>query len=156
MVGTSYEILLYLSYQHSTAERLGIHYQRLVRMRPRIASKNYDEQTISDMLLRLDCRCLREQVCIPAVIRDKDGHLWDEKSFVKNFLTDEICKKIRVEKFSTRTITSVELRRLSRIMRATIVQHRMILDSVWSYDPIPSEFDDNRLVQVRRIIGYDM
>ena len=156
MVGTSYEILLYLSYQHSTAERLGIHYQRLVRMRPRIASKNYDEQTLSDMLRRLDCRCLREQVCIPAVIRDKDGHLWDEKSFVKNFLTDEICKKIRVEKFSTRTITPAELCRSSEPQSATIVKSRMTLDSVWSYDPIPSEFDDNRLVQVRRIIGYDM
>ena len=35
MVGTSYEILLYLSYQHSTAERLGIHEQRLDRMQPR-------------------------------------------------------------------------------------------------------------------------
>lgn len=161
MIGTSYEMLLYFSYQHSTCERLGLHPQRLTRMRNRISFKAYPEEDIIALLTKLDCKCIRPQIVLPAVVQDRFGKMFDENTFIKLFLTQEVADKWNVSRpnalskiTQNQFVDIATLKHLVRTRRAKIVQARMILDSVWSYEPIDTTFDNEKIVQVRKILGF--
>lgn len=161
MIGTSYEMLLYLSYFPSTWDKLGLHPQRLTRLRNRISFKNYPEDTMTDWLTKLDCKCVRPKIVLPAVVRDRFGKTYDENTFLQLFLTQEIADKWGINRQSVYDtiarglfVDIATLKHVIRSRRGAIVQQRFTLDSIWSYEPIEVRFTDEKIRQLRKMLGF--
>lgn len=159
MIGTASEMLLFFSYKHETAERLGVSIQRLRRMRTRVEAHNFSEETLVDMLSKLDCKCIRPAYTIPAVIQDGKGRLYSEDEYARLYLTQKFADKwefslpytlgaLTAGKFLRKDI----LKHLVRSKGAKIVEDRMEMESIWVYDPIDYLFDDAKIVDIRRML----
>lgn len=163
MIGTSYEMLLYFSHLHSTGLKLGFSPTRMYELRKRIKRMNYGEDTIIEYLKKLDCTCVREKVLVPAIIRDKKGRIFDEITFTRLYLSEDIAKDIcRKQRLSdTRwlyvrkgMLTDRALKIFLKTKGAHKVQERVVLPSVWKYDPF-YEITDRLSDYVGRIIGAE-
>lgn len=160
MIGTSFEMLLYFSYVHGTAEVLGMSHQRLTAYRDRIARQNIDEDVVIKHLTKLSCTCIRPQVIVPAVIRDKSGRLFDENTYARLFLTEDIekdiCRKLKKDRAGL-TYGGHLIERAYKIFLKTKSAHfeqpRITLPSVWSFDPY-FEIPNHISTTVGRMIGY--
>lgn len=161
MIGTSYEMLLFFCYQHETGEILNISPARLRVLRKVISRRQLKEETACEYLTTLGCKCIRPQVIAPAVIKDKNGRVFDEFSFVKLFFTRDMSKKFGFDYDHVMSMAdkhkTTERRVFNHVIhkrRASIINERVVLDSIWSYEPIEILFTDSKLVDVRRMIGY--
>lgn len=159
MVGTSSEMLLLLSYKHETAARLGVTTQRLQGIRNRVSAHNYSEEAVVEMLSRLDCKCIRPKRIIPAVIQDKNGRIFTEQTFARMFFSQEFADKWGVSYTYQKAaidrgdfMNKPLLKHLLHSKRAWIVEERVELDSIWSYEPIEVLMDDAKIVDIRRML----
>ena len=162
MIGTSAEMLLFFTYSHEAAARLGVTFSRLTRIRERVSHNNYSEDALVEMLSKLDCKCIRPRVVMPAVVRDQNGHIFDEHTFVRLFLKQELADKYgadfaALKKVNNRgdSIDSAMFKHLLHSKRASVVAPRMVLPSVWSYEPVTHMIDDDEIVNIHRMLHYN-
>lgn len=162
MIGTSYEMMLYMTYLHNVPEVLGVTKQRLVKLRERISNKRISEEVLIDMLTKLDCVQVRPSMTLPAIVRDKNGYLYTEYSYVKMFFTQELADKYEVSKNkiisiaeANKSIDRALFKHLLRRRQAHVIIPQEVLPSVWSYEPVPIYLDDYKLVTVRKMLGYN-
>lgn len=162
MIGTSFEMLLYFSLFHQTGLKLGLSPNRMFAMRKRIKLMNYREETVIEYLTKLDCTCVREKALIPAIVRDKKGRIFDEVTFTRLYLTDEIaadiCRKLKSNIGNIYVhkgmLTDRALKIFLKTKGAHKEQDRVVLPSVWKYDPY-CEVSDRLSDYVGRIIGTE-
>lgn len=163
MIGTSYEMMLYMSYLHDVRTRLGLSAARMVRIRERISSKKISEDKLIEMLSQLDCVQIRPAMVLPAIVRDKNGRLFDERTFVKLFFAQETADRYGFDR--AKVISAVErgkfadrvlMKHIVRSKQAHIIVPRETIPSVWSYEPIPIYMDDEKIISVRRMLGYNI
>lgn len=121
MIGTSNEILMWLSRHSEYAPLLQMSRQRLVGMRKHLYCNEIGEQTKEEILLRLknriaglqestthhsanltcgirDVRCLRERYLLPAVVRDKHGKFFQETTMVRMVADEEKMADLNLDK----------------------------------------------------------
>ncbi len=126
MVGTSNEILIWLSRHSEYAPLLQMSRQRLVGMRKRLYCNEIGEETKEEILLRLknrivainsgnccrdtmfpntnltcgirDVRCLRPRYILPAVVRDKHGKFFQETTMVRMVAREEKMADLNLDK----------------------------------------------------------
>lgn len=161
MIGTSYEMLLFFAYQRRSMEVLGMTKHRLQVLRNRVQRRVIAESDACKMLTRFECKCIRPQLLIPAIIKDKNGRLYDEFTFIKYHFSHDIAKRYGVD-YDTimknldnhKPIQKNIFGHIMRKRRASIIIERSYIDSIWSYEPIDVEITDERLVDIRRILGY--
>ena len=160
MIGTSREILLYLSYFDDIKKVLALTPERLRLLRSRLSKNDVSEDYIIDMLTRVGCRCIRPKVILPCIVKDHNGRLFDEYSFVKMFFTPEIAKRYNVDYRCTiakadmnQSIDRAIFKHVLKKRRAWIVLDNMVLDSVWSYEPIEINFTRDKVIQVRNMLA---
>lgn len=121
MIGTSNEILMWLSRHSEYAPLLQMSRQRLVGMRKHLYCNEIGEQTKEEILLRLknriaglqnstthhdgyltcgirDVRCLRERYILPAVVRDKHGKFFQETTMIRMVAREEKMADLNLDK----------------------------------------------------------
>jgi len=162
MIGTSAEMLLFFTYSHETAARLGVTMHRLIRIRERVSHNNYSEDALVEMLSKLECKCIRPRVVIPAIVRDQTGRLFDEHTFVRLFLKQELADKygmdfVAMKKVNNRGdfIDHALFQHLLHSKRASVAVPRTTLPSVWSYEPVTHMIDDDEIVNIHRMLHYN-
>lgn len=163
MIGTSTELLLYFSYQNSTKDILKLTNKRLRLLRRNLSRRTISEEMMSDYLIKLGCRRIRPRVTMPCIVKDKNGRLFDEYTFVKLFFTHELADKYgvnydRVMQIANRnnSINQPLFRHLLKSKRAWIILDRMTIDSVWSYEPIELTFTSDKVIQINGMLARSL
>lgn len=163
MVGNSHEMLLYLLYDEGVRDELKLTPERTRTLRSRISQHNISEEYITETLIRLGCRCIRPQVILPCIVKDKNGRLYDEYTFTQIFFTREIADKYHAnyelemaQSRQNKSISRPLFKHVLRSRRAWIVQDNFILDSVWSYEPIEITFHREKVIQVRNMLANSL
>lgn len=159
MIGTSYEMMLYLSYDKDVQKELKRTNLRMNLLRHRLSEHRVPEELLADMLTRLGCRCIRPRVILPCIVKDKNGRLYDEHTFVKLFFTQEFADKHHADYSAIMGIATKNhsikrhlFKHLLLSRRAWIVLDNMMLDSVWSYEPIELDMTADKVKQVRNML----
>lgn len=159
MIGTASEMLLFFAYRKETAAILGVTLERLRGIRTRVSNHNYSEEALVEMLEKLECKCIRPKYILPAVVKDKEGRIFTEQTFARTYFTQEFAEKWGVN--YNRIMAALKrgmymnkplLKHLLRSKRAWIIEDRVELDSVWSYEPIETVMSDAKIVDVRRML----
>lgn len=160
MQGTSYEMLLYLSYNDGVAEVLKLTPSRLRLLRTKLSQRKVTEEYVISALTRLGCRCLRPRIILPCVVKDSCGRLYDEYTFARLFVTPEFAAKYNVDYDALIHHASIGhsmnrplFKHLLRKRGAWIVTENMVLDSVWSYEPIEMNYTKERVSQIRGMLA---
>lgn len=161
MIGNSYEVLLLMSYQHDFSVKLSMTPQKVLSLRNVISMRKISEAEMCDILTRLDCKCIRPQVVMPAIVRDKNGRIFDEFKFFRLHFTPDIAKRFGLNYNlmlgvldKGRMPSERALKHIIWKHRASIVYGRETLPSIWSYEPIPVLFTESKIADVRRMLGY--
>lgn len=160
MIGTSYEMMLYLLYDSDIVSQLRLTRDRVVLFRHELSRRNIPEKKLADTLTKLGCRCIRPSLTLPCMVKDKNGRLFDECTFVKMFLTRKLADRygynydaiLRVAE-QEQSINRVLFKHLLKSRRAWIVLDKMVLDSVWSYEPIELTMTREKVIQVRSMLA---
>lgn len=159
MVLTSHEMLLYLSYQEGFKKRFNLTQVRLNLLRHRLSTHNLNEELVSDFLMRLGCKLVRPRVELPCIVKDKNGRLFDEYTFVKMFFTPELAERYHADYRRTlaiaeqnKSINRPLFKHILKKRRAWIVLDSMVIDSVWAYDPFGLLFTEEKLKQIRSML----
>lgn len=163
MIGTSTEMLLYFSYQDSTKDILKMTHKRVKSLRYSLSRRLVCEETMCDYLTKLGCRCIRPRVTLPCIVKDKNGRLFDEYTFVKLFFTHELADKYGVDYNNTmniaknnRSINRPLFRHLLKSKRAWIILDKMTIDSVWSYEPIELTITSDKVIQINGMLARSL
>ena len=152
MIGTSDEVLLWLTRDSRYAPLLGMSRQRLVGLRKHLACGELGEQAKESMLMRLcrrmealspencDLPCavrrVRSGYVLPAIVRDKHGRLYSELSLVRmcrrdirfaGLHLDHVCGAITRGEYPSHEV----VRSLLRAKGWTMTEPRCVLPSVW-------------------------
>ena len=161
MVGTSYEMLYYLSHDSDIISMLRLSPPRVGLLRRRLVSHSLQKEVVEEMLTKVGCKCLRPSFDLPCMIKDKNGRIYDENTFVKIYFTPELAKEYGYE--YRRMIAMIEngksicqplFKHLLKKRRAWIITDRMSLDSIWSYEPIEMDMTDEKVVKIRSMLGF--
>ena len=161
MIGTSNEILLWLSRHSEYAPLLQMSRQRLVGMRKHLYCNEIGEETKEEILLRLknriaglqngithhdgclhgirDVRCLRPRYILPAVVRDKHGKFFQETTMVRMVAREEKMADLNLDKVcATMKYGCLPSERIVReVLRRkgwNIFEPRHELPSVWEVE----------------------
>lgn len=159
MIGTSHEMLLYLLHDDSAIEQLKLTTTRMNMLRHRLANHSVSEDYIIEALEKLGCRCIRPRVILPCIVQDKNGRMFDEYTFVKMFFTHELADRYHANyrdvmriAVKNQSMNRPLFKHLLKSRRAWIVLDNMVLDSVWSYEPIELTFDADKVKQIRNML----
>jgi hypothetical protein len=162
MIGTSTEMLLYLSYHEDFNKICGTR-RTLVHIRSKLGNNGYSEEQMSEWLQLLGCTCLRESIVIPAVIIDRHGRVFDEHTFVDLFLTDtmkeDLKRKLNMDRLIVKGgyLHERALKIFLRKRKAYVHMQRYTLPSVWLYEPTYGESVSPRLYEtIGRLIGNQL
>ena len=160
MVGTSYEMLLIMTYIGDAKERLGLTYKRIVALRHRISEHNLTEEYLEKVLTKLGCRCIRPRVELPCIVQDKNGRQFDEYTYVQMFFTPELAAKYGADYNRImgrarihQSINRPLFKHLLKSRRAWIVLDSMTFDSWWSYEPVELTMTEYQIIQVRNMLA---
>ncbi len=161
MIGTSDEILQWLTRQSRYAPLMCISRQRLVGLRKHLYSNELSEERKEELLLRLqrridnliaegkaqefltmfgcstpEVRCLRKRYVLPAVVRDKHGKYFQETTLIRMVAHEEKMADLHLDKVCG-AITRGDLpseavvREVLRRKGWTMFEPRHCLPSVW-------------------------
>lgn len=123
MIGTSNEILQWLTRQSEYAPLMCISRQQLVGLRKHLYSNELSEERKEELLLRLqrriealraegkaaefqpllgciktEVRCLRRRYMLPAVVRDKHGKYFQETTLIRMVAHEERMQDLHLDK----------------------------------------------------------
>ena len=160
MIGTSHELLLYMSYDSDIVSVLKLTPSRLRLLRHKLSQHKVSEEYIISALVRMGCRCIRPRVVLPCIVQDKNGRRYDEYTFVKMFFSREIADRYQVDYEKTMRVAESHnsinrplFKHILKSRRAWIVLDNMVLDSVWSFEPIELNYTKERVTQVRNMLA---
>ena len=159
MIGTATEMLLYLSYSARDFRKVCSTNETIVRMRGQLGLDKYGEKQMAEWLRKLGCVQIRPRVVVPAIIIDRNKRKFDELTFVRLYMTDEMKKDLerKLEMstiFNRGFIHERALKIFLKKKKAYIEQPRVILPSVWSYEPAYAVDVSSRVADtIGRIIG---
>jgi hypothetical protein len=163
MIGTATEMLLYLSYSSRDFSKICCTQQSLVRIRSRLGEDRIVENTMAEWLRRLGCSQIRPRVVVPAIIVDRNKRVFDEFTFVKlymsPFIQKEIERKLEMENIYTNEgcLVPRALKIFLKTKKAYVETPRVVLPSVWSYEPTYSTEVSSRVADtIGRIIGNQL
>lgn len=154
MIGTSFEMLYYLSNIHDVRINLCASRKRMNKLREQIVRQSIDEDEVIGMLEHLDCKMIRPKYILPAIIEDRYGKKYNERSFVKGCCTDEEKKSIRFLSSTSQLVKNDDrLKELVKQKRGKFIEHRLTTPSVWSYEPEVETWSSTQSNIVHRILG---
>lgn len=159
MIGTANEMLLYMSYIDPNFVKICSTQKTLIRFRNRVARNAYSEKQMEEWLLKLGCRQIRPEIIIPAIIVNRQKRVFDELTFSKLYLSDEleqdIKRKLNVTWIRTNGyLTYRAMKILLKEKKAYIQTPRLELPSVWSYEPAyMDDIPENISQTIGRLIG---
>lgn len=156
-------MLLYMSYNSDIKSVLNITPQRLRVLRRYIVTRTMSYESVADMLVRLGCRLIRPRVELPCIVKDKNGRLFDEYTFVKMFFTPEIAERYHADYRKTLAVAEANksinrplFKHILKKRRAWIILDNMILDAIWSYEPIELTMTEEKVIQVRGMLAENV
>lgn len=161
MIGTSNEVLLWLTRHSEWAELLGMSRQRLVGLRKHIADGGISEERKEEILTRMNIRveqirngtmygqsnislpsvvrCVRKRYVLPAVVRDKHGKFFSEVTLVRMVEREEKMCGLNLD-MVCRAIKRGDLpsrevvREVLNRKGWTMFEPRQVLPSVWEVE----------------------
>lgn len=160
MIENSTALLLYLSYTTNMGEVLHMTPRRLYEFRKSVCNHQFPESYISEVLTKMGCICVRPRIELPCIVKDKNGRLYDGNTYSKMFFTHEMAEKYGYE--YNRIMGRLELgqsinralfKHILKSRRAWIVYDHVVLDSVWSYEPIEITMTAEKVKQIREMIA---
>ena len=161
MIGTSSEILLWMTEFSAWSELLLMSRQRLVGLRKHLQDGSLSEQQKEELLKRFqknldfvkcnhfECNhryqkmrlpsvvhCIRERYILPAVVKDKRGRIYNELTMIKMFAREQMFEDLNLERVCYATkcgrMPSREVvREVLRRKGWTMFEDRCELPSVW-------------------------
>jgi hypothetical protein len=159
MVLNSHEMLLYMSYNSDIKQALHLTPQRLRSLRHKLAQRHIGEEYLAEALTKLGCKLVRPRVYLPVIVKDKNGRLFDEFSFVKMYFTRELAARYNVDYDkiigkvrNSRSINRPLFKHILHKRRAWIVMDGMTIDSVWAYDPFELTYTKDKIVTIRSML----
>jgi hypothetical protein len=159
MIGTATEMLLYLSYSARDFRKVCSTNETIVRIRSKLGLDKYAEKQMAEWLRTLGCVQIRPSVTIPAIIVSRQKRIFDELTFVRLYLNEEMQKDLerKLEMSSVFYAGYLNERALKIFLKkkkAYIEQPRITLPSVWSYEPSYDTSVSPRVADtIGRIIG---
>jgi hypothetical protein len=163
MIGIANEMLLYLSYSRRDFMKICTTNTTIVRLRSHLGTEKYSEKTMSEWLSRMGCVQIRPRVVVPAIIVDRNKRVFDERTFVKlymsPFVQKELERKLDMENIYTNDgcLHPRALKVFLKMKKAYIEHQRCVLPSVWSYEPTYSTEVSPRIAStIGRIIGNQL
>lgn len=137
MIGTANEMLLYFSYHNDEFSVITTSRPYIVRLRDKLKSDKVGEEKMSEWLTKLGCRQIRPRITMPAIIYDRSGRMFDEKSFVTCRMNEkdvrDITRKIGSCRIMNGYISQRALKILVKQKRAYIAMPRQTFPSIWMY-----------------------
>ena len=159
MIGTATEMLLYLSYSARDFRKICATDETIIRIRSMLGRDKYSEEQMAEWLRAMGCTQIRPRVTVPAIIVSRQKRVFDELTFVKLYLSDDIKKdlerKLEMPKiFYGGYLNERALKIFLKKKKAYIEQPRVVLPSVWSYEPTYADSVSSRIADtIGRIIG---
>lgn len=159
MIGTSNEVLMWITHHHEYAELMQMSRQRLVGLRKHLMYGEVSERRKDEILERLQKRIealqisavrynisplrnvkkIRGQYILPAVVRDHHGKFFSELTFIKmvekeekmqDLNLDMVCRAMKRGDFPTERVVREALNRKGWY----VFEKRTILPSVWEVE----------------------
>lgn len=162
MIGTAHEMLIYMSYNDPNFHVVCSTKKSLMRLRNRIIANAFSEEQMEEWLIKLGCKQIRPRFIIPAIIVSRQKRVFDEFTFSKLYLNEELESEIKRKLNTTQIIyggvlTDRAMRLLLKARKSYIQTPRLILPSVWSYEPIYSENIPEGITNtIGRVIGNSL
>lgn len=159
MIGTATEMLLYLSYSARDFRKVCSTNETIVRIRSKLGLDRYSEEQMAEWLRTLGCVQIRPRVTVPAIIVSRQKRVFDELTFVKLYLSDDMKKDLERKLEMSSVIyggylNERALKIFLKKKKAYIEQPRVVLPSVWSYEPTYAvNVSPNVANTIGRIIG---
>lgn len=150
MIGTCFDLLLYISYERTWYERLGISHASALELRNSILNGTMRMSTAEKHLATLGCEKVRDSIEIPAIVNNK-GLLMDMDTYLKQMfeghekLVPYLMGRLRKSYKDCRSLWSQYLNGMSRKGKLALVEsdpyasvhyEGMVLPSVWEYNTI--------------------
>lgn len=150
MIGTCYDMLLYISYERGWYTRLGISYAAASKLREHILDGSLRMSTAERHLESLGCVKVRDSVEIPAIINNK-GSLVDIDTYLKYLFENHektvpfLMGRLRKSYKECRLLWSNYLNGMSIKSKLSLAESDpyasvhykgMVLPSVWEYNTI--------------------
>lgn len=162
MIGTATEMLLYLSYSARDFRKVCSTNATIVSIRSKLGREKYSEKQMAEWLRTLGCVQIRPRVTVPAIIVDRSKRVFDEKTFVRLYLNEEMEKDLELKLemgtvFYGGYLNERALKIFLKKKKAYIEQPRVVLPSVWSYEPSYIDTISPRIADtIGRIIGNQL